>query len=283
MFAFIGGIDRAYGHQGVKLSTKNQVILQITDLHLFADPEQRLLGVNTDDSFNAVVDLALRQHPDPEAILLTGDLSQDETVQAYERIAEKLKDFHCPKYWIPGNHDDTHYIDQVFSQHRILPQRHIIFDKWQFILLDSKKLNAVEGQLDSDQFELIRNSLGEYPQHHTMIFLHHHPLPVGSRWLDNLMLTNADEFWETIEPFHHIKAVICGHVHQEHEAKRGDIMFYSTPSTCFQFKRNSTPFGVEPLMPGYRSIELRSDGTFESQVHRVVDFKLDLDERGKGY
>ena len=101
------------------MSQNSYLALQITDMHLFANPEQTLLGVNTDATFNAVVDLALEQHPKPDVILLTGDLSQDETIPAYERIAERLKGFHCPKYWIPGNHDDTDYINKVFSQHNI--------------------------------------------------------------------------------------------------------------------------------------------------------------------
>ncbi len=265
------------------MSKNSYLVLQITDMHLFSNPEQTLLGVNTDASFNAVVDHINEHHADPDVILLTGDLSQDETMPAYERIADKLKRFHCPKYWIPGNHDDSDYINKVFGRHNIQSQKHVIIDNWQFILLDSKKLNAVEGHLTDDQFILMEDALGSYPEHHAMIFMHHQPLPVGSRWLDNLMLTNADAFWDAIDPFHNIRAVICGHVHQEHEARRGNVMFYSTPSTCFQFTRNSDPFGVEPLMPGYRAIEIFSDGSFKTDVHRVENFKLNLDPSAGGY
>ena len=150
-------------------------------------------------------------------------------------------------------------------------------------MLDSKKLNAVEGHLTGDQFLLLGDSLGAYPEHHAMIFMHHHPIPVGSRWIDNLMLTNAEEFWDAVEPFQNIRAVVCGHVHQEHENKHGDVLFYSTPSTCFQFKRNSDPFAVEPLMPGYRTIEIFTDGSFKTDVHRIKDFELNLDPSAGGY
>lgn len=258
-------------------------ILQITDLHLFSDPEQTLLGVNTEKSFNAVVEHAHSLFPNPDMICLTGDLSQDETVPAYERIAEKMKLFHCPKYWVPGNHDDTDYIMNVFSKEHIQQQKHIVLEDWQIIMLDTKKVNAVEGYMTDDQFELLEDALGSHPEHHAIIFMHHHALPVGSQWLDNLMLTNAERFWDSIEPYHNIRAVICGHVHQEHEARKGEICFYSTPSTCFQFKRKSQPFGVENLMPGFRVIELFEDGSFNTSVHRVENFALNLDESSDGY
>lgn len=265
------------------MSKNSKLILQITDMHLFADTDQRLLGVNTSDSFDAVVDLAFRQHPEPELILLTGDLSQDETTEAYERIADRLTRFSCPKYWIPGNHDDVDYIEQVFSQRHIQNQKHIILNNWQLILLDTKKMDAVEGYLVQEQLDFMETVLGTYPELPALIFLHHHPLPVGSLWLDRLMLTNAEAFWKHLEPYHHVKAVICGHVHQEHESTNGTVQFYATPSTCFQFKRYSKPFGVEELMPGYRTLTLHDDGSFDTEVHRLQHFDLNLDPSSGGY
>lgn len=265
------------------MNKNSQLILQITDMHLFADKDQRLLGVNTHDSFNQVVELAYETHPHPDLILLTGDLSQDETVQAYEHIADKLSCFSCPKYWIPGNHDNVEHIEEVFSQKHIQRQKHIILNHWQFILLNTQKPDAVEGYLVDEQLIFLEKTLGTYPELPAFIVMHHHPLPVGSLWLDRLMLTNAQDFWKCIQPYHHVKAVICGHVHQEHEAMNERVQFYASPSTCFQFKRYSKPFGVEELMPGYRSLILHEDGTFETDVHRLIDFDLNLDPSSGGY
>lgn len=258
-------------------------IVQLTDMHLFDDPSKRLLGVNTQESFQAVFDLMRESHPNPDMLCLTGDISQDETIPAYERIAQTLAPCRCPKYWIPGNHDDIGYIENVFPRHHIQQQKHIVLEHWQIIMLDSKKIDAVEGYLRGDQFELIEDALGSFPEHHALIFMHHHPVPIGSQWLDNLMLINAEKFWKNIEVFKNIRLVVCGHVHQEKESHHKDIKFYSTPSTCFQFKQNSDRFAVEPLMPGYRVIELHPDGTFTTSVHRITDFDLNLDVSIYGY
>lgn len=265
------------------MSSTTYKVLQLTDMHLFADSNDRLLGVNTDDTFNAVFEHARMTCPDPDMLCITGDISQDETMAAYERFAEKISVYHCPKYWVPGNHDDTDYIKNVFPEFHIQHQKHMVLDHWQIIMLDTKKLNAVEGHMSDDQLDLLEESLSGHPEHHTLIFMHHHPIPVGSRWLDNLMLMNASQFWDTISVYNNIKLVVCGHVHQEYEARYENVSFYSTPSTCFQFKSNSSKFAVEPLMPGYRIIELMSDGSFKTQVHRIENFNMTVDGSLSGY
>ena len=72
----------------------------------------------------------------------------------------------------------------------------------------TKKDGAVEGHLDDDEFELIENSLAAYPEHHALLFMHHHPIQIGSRWIDNLMLDNHERFWNCIEV--HKNVSLCG-------------------------------------------------------------------------
>ncbi len=53
---------------------------------------------------------------DVDLIFLTGDLSQDETHQSYEKITEQLSQLNAPVYWIPGNHDNVTHMETVFNQ-----------------------------------------------------------------------------------------------------------------------------------------------------------------------
>lgn len=265
------------------MKTKGYQILQLTDMHLFSDIDERLLGVNTHDSFKAVIELANELHPDPDMIALTGDLSQDETMPAYERIAEMLSNYHCPKYWIPGNHDNIDYMNEVFPIFHLQQSKHMMLEHWQVIMLNSKKEGAVEGHLDDDQFELLEQSLAAHPEHHALLFMHHHPIHVGSKWIDNLMLDNHEKFWNCIAVHKNVRSIICGHVHQENESLHKGVKFYSSPSTCFQFKPNSEKFAVDSAMPGYRVIELMPDGKIKTSVHRLDNFDLNLNEATRGY
>jgi len=41
-----------------------------------------------------------------------------------------------------------------------------------------------------------------------MVCLHHHPIPMGSRWLDGVGLAEAHEFWRIIEANRNVRAVV---------------------------------------------------------------------------
>lgn len=252
-------------------------------MHLFQDVNTRLLGVNTWDSFSAVLALAQKQHPKPDMMLLTGDLAQDESMQAYQHLTQSLGVYQCPKYGIPGNHDNESYLIEVFHEHHMQGNRQIIIDQWNIILLNTQEVGEVEGLLSDEQLNFLDHCLGEYPEHHTLIFMHHPPVKVGSAWLDRLMLSNAEAFWKVLDPFHHVKGIICGHVHQESFTEKKGIKIYTSPSTCFQFARNQDKFGVEPLLPGYRMVWIDQNGSFETKVFRLKDFDLSLDMSSGGY
>jgi Icc protein len=101
---------------------------------------------------------------------------------------------------------------------------------------------------------------------HCMVCLHHHPVPMSSRWLDRVGLNNAAEFLHTIDAHRNVRAVVWGHVHQNYDALRKDVRMLATPSTCAQFAPNSDAFAVDSRPPAYRTFELRPDGSLLTEV-----------------
>ncbi|RDI37202.1 3',5'-cyclic-AMP phosphodiesterase [Aquicella lusitana] len=258
-------------------------IIQISDTHLFADSEGILLGVKTQASFKAVVDLVQREAGKIDLILLSGDLSQDGSKEAYIRLANFLKSVNVPIYCVPGNHDNVKVMAHVYPYETISNHRHIILKNWHIILLNSQKPGAVEGYLDPSQLNYLQHCLQTYPEHQALIVFHHQPVPVGSRWLDNLGLTNADAFWRIISSYPNVNTVFFGHVHQEFEQVVNKVHCYAAPSTCIQFKRNKDDFGLERLPPGYRWIKLFEDGHLETGVKRTAEYVGVFEEHAKGY
>ena len=53
------------------------LLVQLSDSHLFGEADGALLGMNTRDSLQKVIDLVLAQQPQIDLVLATGDLSQD--------------------------------------------------------------------------------------------------------------------------------------------------------------------------------------------------------------
>lgn len=74
----------------------------LTCLHKSTKP---LLGVNTWESYQAVLE-AIRPHQHEfDLIVATGDLAQDQSSAAYQHFAEGIASFRAPCVWLPGNHD----------------------------------------------------------------------------------------------------------------------------------------------------------------------------------
>ena len=257
-------------------------IIQISDTHLFAEAEQVLLGVKTQQSFDAVVKL-LKSEPLPDLIILSGDLAQDGSQATYLRLADQLKELPVPIYYVVGNHDDPDNLNAVYPLENITHHRHIVLKDWHLILLSSYKAGAVEGYLDKTQLSFLEHCLQMYPEHHAIVVCHHQPVPVGSAWLDRLGLTNAADLWAVLNHFPHVRTVLFGHVHQEHEGEKNGIRYYSVPSTCIQFKPNSAKFALDKLPPGYRWIELFSDGTLKTGIRRASEYVGKFDVHAKGY
>src|SRR5690554_6898082 len=80
-------------------------IVQLTDTHLGEEPHSELLGLDTDESLSYVVDLAVKERPKTDVVLVTGDLSDKGSKVATERVHDYLKAFQKPVFWLPGNHD----------------------------------------------------------------------------------------------------------------------------------------------------------------------------------
>lgn len=257
-------------------------IVQISDIHLFEEPEKVLLGVNTTESFDAAIQL-LKMDQKPDLIILSGDLSQDGSIASYLRVAEKLKEFAIPTYYVLGNHDEANTLHETYPLENITHHKHIVLKNWHIILLNSQNVGAVDGSLDRIQLNFLQHCLQMYPEHYAIIVFHHHPIPVGSVWLDRLGLTNADEFWLILRSFPKVHTILFGHVHQEHEGKKNGIQYYSAPSTCIQFKRKSDEFALEKLPPGYRWVDLFPDGSLKTGVSRAPEYIGEFDEGAKGY
>ncbi len=257
-------------------------VVQVTDCHLFKTPEGKLLGMNTQESLDAVLALIREEHKGRfDCFLATGDLSQDGSVESYQRLKSDLEHFNKPQYWIPGNHDHRANMESVIGQDA-MPSL-IQFEHWQIVLLDSQVPGKVHGNLTDNQLAVLEKALQTPPHKHTLVCMHHQPWPMGSQWLDTQKIRSLEKFNEIISQSNHVQAVLWGHVHQASEAEHHGAQYISTPSTCVQFEPHSEDFSVDTLSPGYRWLELYPDGTLKTSVSRVEDIEFEIDWSIKGY
>lgn len=267
------------------LNNKSDLIrlLQITDTHLFAPEDGALLGIPTLYSFQSVVEQVQLLTPDFDAILATGDISQDHTVQSYQHFVNGIKPLKKPCYWLPGNHDYKPSMGGVLPSPQIKSSEHVLIGlNWQLIILDSQVVGVPHGFLSIEQLDLLDNALSLNPDRHSLILLHHHPLPAGSAWLDQHKLKDNEHLWSIIAKHTNVRGVVCGHIHQELDLMINGVRLLATPSTCVQFLPDSDDFALDSQSPGWRILNLLPNGDIDTEVHRLAhsDFSADADAGG---
>lgn len=247
-------------------------VLQITDPHLYGNASGNLRGVETDSSLRNVLEDALLPGPgapdhDYAAILVTGDLVQDDP-SGYLRFKSILGNLHTPVLCVPGNHDEPEVMQRSLD---VAPFRYCgthAFGDWQFVMLDSYDQGHVGGRLDAAELARLDADLTKSAAH-ALVCLHHHPIAMGSRWLDGVGLANVADFWRVIEAHRHVRGVVWGHVHQVFDGERDGVRLFATPSTGAQFLPHSDRYAVDSRPPAYRRFELRPDGGIETEVRWV--------------
>jgi Icc protein len=256
-------------------------IVQLTDIHLFAQTEQCLLGVPTAQSFAALVHQLQQLAPQPDLILITGDLSQDGTAASYNQVQALLSSLEIPVYWLPGNHDCVEVMERTLQHPLFLPDKAFEKNGWRFLLLNSQEPGCVHGRLTSERLAWLDRELCREVML-TIVALHHPPFAVNSTWLDTSILQNSDELFAVLDRHAHVKLVVFGHIHQEFQRQHNGVTYLGTPSTCIQFEPESSDFALDQEQPGFRVIELEADGSWASQVHRI-EYTCKLDLAAAGY
>ncbi|MGN0902447.1 MAG: 3',5'-cyclic-AMP phosphodiesterase [Succinivibrio sp.] len=244
-------------------------VLQLTDCHLFADETKDLLGVNTTESFKAVLQAVKAQNIDYDFVAFTGDISQDYSVSSYEHFASYISILEKPVFFLPGNHDDGPLMYRIFADLGVEIAKNIITPTWQFVMLNSEVYAVPHGWIQRKQLDYAAYCQQRSPSQHMAIMVHHMPLLVNSSWLDTQTMHNFDEFNTYIRRLDRVRAVITGHVHQEVDVTERGIRYIATPSTSIQFTPRSNDFALDSLAPGWRYLTFKADGTIETKVFRL--------------
>lgn len=254
-------------------------LLQISDSHCYASDDAVLawskLPVYPNRSLTRLLE-HLSQLPEPyDALVISGDLVQEETAAAYQRVKQLIQDFPLPVYVLPGNHDvpalmQSELVAKASNVHWQIEQT---LGDWHCLFLDSSAPNKGDGHLSQQQLDELTQRLQSLPaEKNAIVFLHHHPLSFGSPWMDRMGLQKADQFWDILKAYPAVKAVSFGHIHQVHDEQKQlapgrSIAVHATPATCVQLKHESDTIEYDHTRPAWRSWLLQTDGSIQTEVH----------------
>lgn len=242
-------------------------LVQFTDPHLFADTCGEMRGVNTYQSLQQVIVAARARHWTPDALLVTGDIAQDESRKGYRVFRDMLSPLGLPVLCLPGNHDNPRFMREELDGDFIF-MRNVHFEHWNIAQLSTYVHGTAAGELGAGQLEELDDFLAAN-NHHALVCLHHQPVAVGSKWLDGVGLRNPESLFEVLDAHPHVRGLLWGHVHQQFEGERNGVRLMGTPSTCRQFRPASDSFALDDRPPGYRWLRLERDGAISTGVEYV--------------
>lgn len=236
-------------------------VIQISDTHLFANDELEIFGVKSNITFKEVIRKIVDEDSHGvDMILLTGDISQDETAESYQKAANHLSKLNIPVYWIPGNHDNTVRMEMVFRNAKNFHhQSYLSLSDWHFIFINTKIDGTDAGYLSETELALLAHELAISPHDKKIaIIMHHHPAPVGTPLIDHYILKNSSVFWKTMMEAK-VALIICGHVHGDYQFQYNNIMIESSPATCLQWVKGTKDLKMD-MKIGYKVYHFFRDG-----------------------
>ncbi len=167
-------------------------LVQFTDTHLLADPQGVMRGVRSLPSLEACIADARRRFLPADAILVTGDLVQDEP-EGYGFLELALAPLGAPVLLIPGNHDLPDELHRRLSHPPFQIGGSFALGSWVIVLLDTWFAHSAngEGRLGEERLAALDRSLEEHAARHVLVCLHHPPMPMGGAGLDALGLIDG--------------------------------------------------------------------------------------------
>ena len=189
-----------------------------------------------------------------DAIVISGDLSNDGSRWTYEYIDKTFEEVGIPTYCCPGNHDNLEEFYHGYKPSFVKICHKFELCGWNFIMLNS----AVEGmsrgyfnpQLLSKQISDCSGPI--------VIVLHHPPLEQEG-WLNRKLLENRNEFNDIIHHAGNIKLVLFGHAHYHAIKTIRGVVYSSAPSIGFAFNPNLHKFEIADGEEGFNIIHLIGD------------------------
>ena len=184
-------------------------LIHLSDLHI-TDCGKPIWDTNVVSHFEMMLD-KIKQVKDVDAIIVTGDISNDGSPWSYDYVFKSFDALGVPVLCCPGNHDS------LPSFHSGSTNRSVHIGGWKVILLnsvmkdeDDPNKNRASGYIYPEAIAWLREELKE--QIPTCIALHHPTLDPGG-WFNRKLLINRDEFNALIQNFEHVKLVMYGHIH----------------------------------------------------------------------
>lgn len=216
------------------------LIAQITDTHI-REPGRLAYGrLNTAPYLAAAVEHLIRLPQKPDAVVLTGDLTDFGRSSEYEHLVSLLSPLSMPYYLLPGNHDIRDNLRRAFPGHNYLGdssflQYSVTVGDLRILALDSTDQGQPNGRLCSSRLAWLASELEKDTMTPTVIAIHHPPFTTLIGHMDRIgLLDGAQDFEEIVSRHRNVHRIICGHLHRTIYTTFAHTLASTAPSPAHQ-------------------------------------------------
>lgn len=216
------------------------LLAQLTDLHI-REPGRLAYGrIDTAPYLRQAVQSVLRLKQQPDAIVLTGDLTDFGRAAEYSHLAELLAPLKMPLYLMPGNHDDREQMRRSFPDHAYLGaggfvQYSVKIGALRLLTLDTCVRGHSHGTLCEQRLDWLEQQLAQCRDEPVVVAMHHPPFETLIGHMDRIgLLEGADALEALIARHPNVERVICGHLHRAIDVRFGGTIASTSPAPAHQ-------------------------------------------------
>jgi len=249
---------------------KPLLLAQLSDLHIGAAED----GADPVAHLEAVV-AAVRSLPNqPDAALVSGDLTHDGGPREYRIARELLAEMGIPLHVLPGNHDDRALLREAFglSGAGEEPINYSVdVGELRLLAFDSNVPGQDPGRYGPEQLSWLDFELRAEPDRPTLLALHHPPLVTAVREWDGINLEPGQRqlLAEVVVAHPQLLAIVGGHLHRIAASSLAGCPVVSCPSTYLQARPDFETEGVDFVpVPGF-ALHALLEGELSSQIESV--------------
>lgn len=215
-------------------------LVQLTDLHI-REPGRLAYGrIDTAPYLTRAVQSVLRLRQAPDAVVITGDLSDFGRAAEYTHLAELLSPLTMPVYLMPGNHDERDQLRRSFPTHTYLGeggfvQYSVSVGGLRLLAIDTCVSGHSHGALCEERLGWLENQLEACRGEPVVIAMHHPPFRTLIGHMDEIGLLEGGPALESlVARFSNVERVICGHLHRAIDVRFGGTIASTSPAPAHQ-------------------------------------------------
>jgi 3',5'-cyclic AMP phosphodiesterase CpdA len=217
--------------------------------------------------------------PAPDAVVVSGDLTQLGEPGEYARVRELLAALRMPVYPLPGNHDiraGLHHalLAEVDTGPGEFLQYEARVGRLRLLVCDTIIPGEDGGRLCAERIGWLDAALAADRESPTVVAMHHPPLTTGIESMDEIGLEPGSraELAAVLGRASNVLRVIAGHVHRPMYSTCGGRPVFSCPSADVAIRldlRAGAELGVLDEPPAY-ALHLVTNGTLVTHVQPLA-------------